>query len=869
LTLSCTLDQPGISLDGEDDDRGTNLTHEYAAFETEVEAKSAQAGVDKAANPMYRANAIYHTKAILQAKVEQHCTNVFSFLEDEDEDVQISGAVKSEYPGFNPTHGSHEAMQSYNSAIEYFFPMVRGEMDYQTKEQIKTYFKEQYELRKTRLASDECTPYTADDETFTETVDHLMTLMLELLQTRTETRDARDLVELQELYKEMSKPGPTTEAHPWRAMEKLRVHSDLPLLRTGAILGDTPGSGDADLNITEGAMQYLRGAGFLVLCHLNTRAASDLALVQEAMAVIVDLSMTRKCVLVLTAIDKRKPKKRTEEQKARLLELFPDDTAAISSAQQEEAELRASQCALTEKIDTLDDERQSLFSKLADKGTIQQLQGHAARLQEVGDMSKDAQEDLKAVTTHIEQVQETIEQLQTQTRNKMDQAAVLALCHETKEKLKDQIRIYTRNPAEPDLRVICVSGQQYEKHLTGADGADAPVLDKEATGIPELQRWVEDMTTKTRFSKLKKIATVHVPRLIRDAITQLSRSEMPLNTMDAVQNDTRSRIRGDIDEILDFLSTRIGSAYAKHVTATFENNVKEWMKDTEREARYLPEERHASTFKSCCGKKGNRRVKELYKCSWNKLLIESYRDDIDRACDAFQSECRDIQGELVVKIMKLFDQVKETLGPYKVALRYDGSFTAIQYIQDEVLANIETLWKKQRERLSEMRTDFVMNTDLGIRISYVERAMSPAYRKANAILSKDYEAVRPYERAQAAHRARILLVKESIFGNTATPTTPGLPNVFEAVKERSREDFQRKLNTILRENTELLKTNIRERTMDDLNNRYGKSPLDTEADFNINSKLLVALRDGLNRLEVEGKRLVAQCEEQSKRPGLI
>lgn len=883
-TISATFDQPGIAYSGQDDDRGTNLTHEYKSHMSRDVATGKVFGehngneVIETFRPAYRAVAVYHTEAHIKAKVAQLCMDIFEYLEDEDEEAETEDGIKLEH--WEPTStriSNQEGAQKYNSAIAYLITMICSERGYRTKEEMDDTFRKQHKMRKDQLLVDQCLPYSLDDEVYTRLVNTLMAFILELLQTRIEEQDADTLDELQLVCKQMSKPD-TSQAHFWRAIEKLNIHVDNPLTELGAVIGDTPGTGDTDQNVKDGTFQYLKSAGYLLLCHPISRAANDEALTRHAMSLVVDLRKTRKAVLVLTKIDLKKPKRTAEEDEK--LVLAPEDVTLIHSAEQGMDTLITKQHTLTEHRQRLASERETLQvaqNKLMknlgtnDEKLFDQLQMNSCRMTNLEGELKASQDEFEQMPSQINEAQSLITRLRIEARNKVDQATVLASCEATKKKLQGAIRDVTKNymgrSRDPDLHIICTSAQQYGLHLPGSKDSGDRFLDKEATGIPELQRLVAAIVTEKNFATLKAVSTEYVPRLIRNLMVEVSPTHLPTNTLEEVRNSIQYNMDKQIGGIKDDVSLRISNAYARHINALFKDKdtVREWMKGAERLAFRLPGENHASTFKAFCGRKGNWSVNGK-KYFWNRSIIDIYSDAARLACEAFQNECEDVQSEISHKVKELFDQLRKSLanGEFKDVDGHDEFLTTVQEAQTGVLSKIEPFWDEQLDILRNIQQDLLRDSEEpGIRQSYVARALLPACKKAYSIQPHfDYFPERDRrKRSRLAHNARRQTIKRSILGTAPSAAKTGRLNVFERIAKILDGDFRRMRIEILQSLETLLISGVQDRLLEDFNHQYKVAPLSTELGAKANMELLATLKEAARTLQDEVKTKVAECEE--------
>lgn len=873
--LSCIMDRPGIALDSIGADRGTNIPHQYLAFKasdkmgdgSEINGKK-QASTTM---PRYRARAVYHSYAQIRATVSSLCKDAFNFLDGEDEEEP---SIKSETSGPSTVDVSKQAARRlYDSAVEWFFTMLCGELGFETKAEINRFFRRQHALR-TEFQQHRTSPYTSEDDIFAQTVDELMAFIVELLQGRIETKDADNLPELQQLYKLMSTPESTLEPHPWRAMQNLSIFLEHDLLEAGAIIGDTAGLSDSDQNVVNGTTQYAKTAGFLVICSTLTRLKVDPALLDESISLVLSLGKARKTILVVTKIDMLRRKSSDEERET--MDLLPEDTEALARAEREWIVLLSRHNDLMEEQGGHVSERDDLarlqtqlmasISTSGDMSLFEQFRTNASRIGELDVMIRAAQGGLEIVSTQIEVAQKVIGSLRLQAYNKIDQAAVLAYCRSMEMELIDKFRTYTGSSREPDLHVIFASGEQYGKHLQCLTGVEGPFLDLEATGIPELKRVLYNHAAGPNFQKSREIALSHTPRLINRAISALSPTQLP--QMEEVRNSMHFNIADGIRSLLETVSSRVDQVYAAHVTAVFENkeNIKAWNTKAKRVVAALPGQHHATTFKTFCGRNG-RWVSLGQKCSWNPDIIEIYSDVVGPALDSFEDACSDIEREIGQKLAELFDHLRHALAnsPCRDAEGYSDFLATIAGSQDDVLAQLGPLWATQIDSLLELRTDFLLDSEFDIRKSYVARVMSPVYSKANAIMTKAYQEVPRHERPQTAHRARFLTVKNGVLGTDPTSTAPGQLDVFEAVKNHADIALGEKRTSIVETLQAVLETGILHRIEEDFSSRYNVTPLGVEELSEASIELVAALQSTLKKLETTGKRLVAECEEW-KRP---
>ncbi|KAF2165168.1 hypothetical protein M409DRAFT_24554 [Zasmidium cellare ATCC 36951] len=333
-TINSILDQPGLALDSDASDRGTNVVHEYLGPRPRQKAK-------------YLVNVVYYSASQLNSRIANIVRSIYQYLSLEngsgDADVEDEDDLRSKF----------------NSSLNFFRTILCDYEEFDSRETATAFFEEHFNEK------------TSEDE-LTEMLENLFYdfKASRKLVNDMESYIASDEAELSRIFAQVSKPQDMElqHPHPWPIIEKIQVRvRDNDLLKKGALVADTPGVADSDELVVNNTTMYLQNVGIVLIVSpiLRTQRLNDL---NDILRQCLVLGKAERTYLVMTKIDQKDPLKPHE-----IASLQPQFRQAFEAA---EAQL----VKLTQEIKDLNVKKDILLSQLSDSTKVIEFQQTHARL---------------------------------------------------------------------------------------------------------------------------------------------------------------------------------------------------------------------------------------------------------------------------------------------------------------------------------------------------------------------------------------------------------------------------------------------------------------------------------------------------------
>ncbi|KAK4505324.1 hypothetical protein PRZ48_003287 [Zasmidium cellare] len=363
-TINSILDQPGLALDSDASDRGTNVIHEYLGPHTGQKAK-------------YHVDVVYYSSAQLYSRIANLVQSIYDYLkpqkdngDDEAEDLQDLRA------------------KFYNS-LNFFRTVLCDYEDFDSQDAATVFFEDHYKAK---------TPKEELTEILESLFDEFKTSRRVV--NDKESYTASDETELSRVFAEVSKPQDVDfqQPHPWPIIQKMQVRvRDSDLLKKGALIADTPGVADSDELVVNSTTMYLQDVGIVLIVSpiLRTQRLNDL---NDLLRQCLVLGKAERTYLVMTKIDQKDALRPHEKAN-----LKPQFRQAIEAA---DAELMK----LSQEMADLNIKKDVLFAQLvSDPSKAREFQETHLRLHQLPSLIKE--QEAKIFQVAVEARNDDTEQL--------------------------------------------------------------------------------------------------------------------------------------------------------------------------------------------------------------------------------------------------------------------------------------------------------------------------------------------------------------------------------------------------------------------------------------------------------------------------
>ena len=787
-TINSILSQKMAAPEHDGDERGTYVVHEYLGpLPTQVTPYAVE--VPFRDTHTVDALVIRHQNNIIKAQLPE---------EELDEDVDDDLEQKSD------------------TAIEFFHNLLCNHKDFRTLDDVKSFFEDRED----------------DQQGATEEILHHIQQFLEArnLRNNQEFYECIDERQLNDVFKKVSRPFRTRgnankTPTPWPLVSKVRVRQDLDLLKSGLVLGDTPGINDTNLTVVENTTNYLKDADSILVFASIKRVSKDTALDQALRDCIVLGKMQSIC-LVITMIDSKEP---------------------FSSY-----------------------ERDGL-----DQSDLDALEAKEEGIAAVNFQIRDV-EALKRMETNNDRFRALDVQLEALARKvlvanaELKQLVVEIHCNAVRASLKDKLKKLTKNNAAPELKVLFISNTQYQKHVSGYDALDLPALDVQATGIPALRQLLYGIPARGKLETMKMIAKHRVPQAIKGISGILNKST--LERKEEVRQEVEQHMYL-FDALVPGLVKSILRSFRKQISAEVNKNDEKWTERGEKLAKTWEKNVKPATFGAFCRKGGFWRMPRTKNMiSWNGSICDISKPKLGAILESFLYS---IDGEIDVcpdKLAEVFFAYKAAIEMSPAAQGMDLStfFSVIDDIKEELTADLCHHTYQLREICQNV--SMTMTTDG--KDNYFAEAMQATYDACALFSNETYgkqggqdrgshqSKRRRLSKQNSPHTKRLECVRKKLSGS-------GEESIFVTMCRKAErnltirlQDWEKDVQTAIRKSCEKI--------ISDFDERYQDAEEDTEEgtgneqDPVAIEKLQEAVKVALSSLEGEVMGYFEDCEAYEK-----
>ncbi|KAK5172650.1 uncharacterized protein LTR77_002770 [Saxophila tyrrhenica] len=267
--------------------RGTNLVHQFSAPPADQVAR-------------YCVAAVYMTMKELSTFVQDHCDNIFAYLEkqhdDDDEDIDaFQAAYATAIADFRVILCHHPQFENDANTHDYF--AARASQQERARDWL---IHELDAVKKSRTING------------------------------TEYHPAHNVKELAAALRQVSRVATNADSrpHPWPIIKLVGIHTENALLDVGIVLADTPGVDDKNQTVVGATKNYLKIAGHVIVVEEFSRVNTKQTLNANLKEALQRVEPHNIC-LVITGIDKLGDMGETERE-----ELADDDKEQIKQAEE-------------------------------------------------------------------------------------------------------------------------------------------------------------------------------------------------------------------------------------------------------------------------------------------------------------------------------------------------------------------------------------------------------------------------------------------------------------------------------------------------------------------------------------------------------
>ena len=447
---------PGLVKESDAAERGTNLVHELTTASPKQFSK-------------YLVAVPYLADTQIKTIVQQHCNNIFKFLEMDEADEEL-------------TEDEKELLQkAYDTSVEFFRILLCDRVDLKSDEDALDFF----QSRRAR----------GEDALVNELEKHIDDFKAtRALEDGVEYHDAQNVQQLADVFRSVARVPPNTDAHPpkphpWPLLTKIQIRLDNLLLNLIPPLADTPGTTDSNQDVVNATKSYIDEAGTIFIVERARRVAAQGTL-DTHLKECIRRNKVNCIVLVLTAIDDVQIIKDYDRS-----ELLSEDRKQLESAETLVEQLKHEEYSLKQRRTAI--------------------------------MAKDTPDvtDFESIRT-IDRESEEVSIKIACAEQKVKQVVVQIRFRQAAESVKGKLRTLERNPRAPDLKVYGVSNPQYQQHLYGYDAKKPPMLDVEGTGLPELRQLLYTIPAEGKAATLRRICQSILPAIFKGIIGILTKSRL-------------------------------------------------------------------------------------------------------------------------------------------------------------------------------------------------------------------------------------------------------------------------------------------------------------------------------------------------------
>lgn len=372
---------------------------------------------------------------------------------------------------------------------------------------------------------------------------------------------------------------------PWMLVKQISIGIPAFVLENSVGFADVPGILDTNHIRRLAANDAFDSCSVVILVHNYSRAA-DSTLMEESLRKCV--SADKNVILVVTHIeiaakDGDKFWGDTEEED----ELMLGDELTDPALQQLMCELRKTKGDLAQAEDADDDDE-------TDRETVKGLRTQCSELK-----SRIYKRRLVVKRTFI------VKQLQEQHA---------------------ELQLHFNGRADKQLSVHCTCGPEYEIHMKGYEGNEAPELSVEETEVPELRKGIRSQRANMMVQRLEDAINRNgLGRVLNAFEYYCDRSTLELGSL------VKQFVIEPKDEFTsqcDKLSTKLGRDVETIMEAA-ENHAREVSKKHGKALHEEWAELRPSTYRAFCEKGGEHRLRDgenLMMVSWNEKIVARLKD---------------------------------------------------------------------------------------------------------------------------------------------------------------------------------------------------------------------------------------------------
>lgn len=743
----------------------------------------------------------FHPPEILSEIVEIHCNNIEQYLSDEMDDEEKSEDV--------------ELLNKYNTAVEFFHTTLCASEEFRTIKSVKEYFETYFE------------------EHNKMPVEEMQDLVEEVRSTecgdqRRIAHQASNHAELIKVFKIYSRPAQIANSRNevlrpslWPIIDKLSIHQDLDLLNSGVTMADAPGIGDTNYTVLGNTLRCLSNASTILVFAGMKRCVTGKD-IDQCLQKCIALGKENDTYLVITSIDDKKP----------FTEMELEDLDVKFANQFREAQ-----------------------SKIEDLGTS--IQDTTAQKKAAGELAR-----YKALDEQLA----AYEQGLVDAKARLKKLTVQINCENFQLKFQDKLRELSKTKKHaPKLKVFFVSNPEYQKHANPKKNSDIPLLNREATGIPELCRLLYTLPAAGKFDRLNGIAKNKLPSLFRGIDGILNKST--LERKKEVRDIVAATLLEEFTDITTNYVQRFRAHFEGHVLNAIEEHEDHWVDKALEYANHWGTECKPVTFLAFCRRSGHWRVPKEAKKSWNVILRRLtdtvLMDAFDKFRDVLGDERRTLNGQVSNSFETLRIKVEECEGSQGVCMK---SFLRYVYgIADEFIGGMDTQLKKLERQTWDVRLKCVINDDN----TYLGDLMQPAYDECQKLLAASplvtkvkSVGVRGNKLKSPMHRARCLIIRDQIEHSRLGSFGEDDRSIFSVVGDLAGKELSKFLDDFM----DGLKGNaekVRDKILEDFDNRFQDTDPGTKEDEN--PEAAAGLKEAASKVKevLEGRvaELLQECAD--------
>lgn len=575
--------------------------------------------------------------------------------------------------------------QQYKTALCFFTHLLAHRKEFQSEEAAVNFFEDHGDEEPDTV----CMKIYGFVEEFLESREHY--------HNGEERYDLNSQSALQDIFKRVCRPprarGPKVkEGAPWPIIRKVVVHQNIQVLNAGVVLADTPGFNDLNLAVVRNTTRYLKNAGtiliFLTYRRIDQNSPLD-QLLRECMA----LGKTNQIRLVVTLIDEMNP-------------LDSEDLDAEERACLERAE--------TKHKRVLSDIKETEAAKKQAKGI---------------DSDRFVEMDSRL---------EKLQLLKVKAAAAVKQTTIEIRCRDMQNTLKGRIQAIYKSKYSPELAISFISNTQYQLHVNGydpkeSDPKQAPFLDLQATGVPQLRQILLAIPTQGKLENLKGLVTNRLPNILNGITGILTKSKLErIGEVRKMINKVLHKHTEPVARLVD----DINQAFEKQITGTITKNLPEWRDEAQREL-YKWGEMNAGTFKGFCARGGEWGTHKAYsEMRWNRDLVAVSANKLTLAFNKLDNDLESIKKDFSCGVQELFkglcanirdskDAQGNVLGPFFNFV----NGTAIE-IADQMADELDEL----KTKIEQSRHAATLDVDA----SYFAKAMEETFKTATLLSAKNH-----------------------------------------------------------------------------------------------------------------------------------